>query len=346
MVMHANTLEAFQEAAFRFQSDTARLQLRLEKQPHDVPGARLEFERMVESLLDAARALETEAVHAPELVRRAQAAFRELNASVLSRSWLIDRSIKKPRGYPGDHALLDALYTGRTVHGGIGKFLDDRVLGCEAGRAVVARMRFAAEWLRRRLAWNPTAKIVDLACGPCRLERELLDAGAGERAHWIALDGDAEALAFAERVLGPHAERVQLRRENALRIARDRGASPLVAGADYLVSLGLFDYLPRHIAVALLGAIRRSLRPGSELLIGNFAEGNPSRAFMEWFGDWPLIYRSEKQFLDLFREAGFPQDGLSLERESDHGIVLLVTGRVPGSGRIKEQQQPGAVAAS
>jgi hypothetical protein len=116
--------------------------------------------------------------------------------------------------------------------------------------------------------------------------------------------------------------------ENAIKMARARAVPPSVAGASFVVSLGLFDYLPRILAVSLLKALRKSTAPGGELLIGNFAQGNPTRPFMEWASDWVLIYRSTEEFTQLFLDAGFAPDDLTVERESADGLVLMITARV------------------
>jgi SAM-dependent methyltransferase len=191
-----------------------------------------------------------------------------------------------------------------------------------------------AGWLAARLAARPEATVADIACGPCRLERDLLDAGVGTRARFVAMDGDDAALAYARGVVGS-APGIRLWHENAIRIARDPHTPALLAGADWVVSLGLLDYLPDRLAARLLRALRRALRPGGEMLVGNFAADNPSRTFMEWFGDWPLIHRSERDFLALFGEAGFAAAELRIEREAEGGAILLVTARA-GHEHVRE----------
>ncbi len=68
-------------------------------------------------------------------------------------------------------------------------------------------------------------------------------------------------------------------------------------------------------------------------VIGNFAEGNPSQLVMEWTTDWPLIYRSSHDFVQLFLEAGFATSDLRCELEAPQGTVLMATARVGQDGR-------------
>lgn len=266
---------------------------------------------------------------APELVKSAQDGFRRLTRDVFCRSRMIERALQKPRGYAGDHALLDIYYTGARAETGFDRMLDDWAHEAPASRAVVARKEYVKGWISSRVARRSCAKVVDLACGPCRLERELFEAGRVADAQLVVADNDVEALAYARRVLGEYADHITFVEENAIAIARRRRAPPSFAGTSFFVSLGLFDYLPRLLAVNLLRALRASTLPGGELLVGNFATGNPTRPFMEWAADWVLIYRSDEEFLQLFLDAGFAPEDLTCERESDGGLVLMVTARVP-----------------
>jgi hypothetical protein len=81
--------------------------------------------------------------------------------------------------------------------------------------------------------------------------------------------------------------------------------------------------------VNLLRVLRASTVAGGELLVGNFARGNPTRPFMEWASDWVLLYRSDEEFIQLFQDAGFEPECLTCEREKRDGLVLMVTARVP-----------------
>jgi SAM-dependent methyltransferase len=266
---------------------------------------------------------------APDLLKSTQDSFRRLTSDVFCRSQMIERALRKPRGYAGDHALLDIYYTRHHAESGFDRVLDEWAHDAPASRAVVARKEYVKSWLAARVAKRPCAKVVDLACGPCRLERDLFDAGRVTDAHLVLADNDPEALAYARRVLGTYADHVTFAEENAIKIARQRVLPASLANASFVVSLGLFDYLPRTLAVSLLRTLRQGSAPGGELLVGNFAKGNPTAPFMEWAADWVLIYRSDEEFLQMFLDAGFAPEDLTCERESEDGLVLMVTARVP-----------------
>ena len=63
--------------------------------------------------------------------------------------------------------------------------------------------------------------------------------------------------------------------------------------------MGLFDYLTPPVAKGVLGKMISLLKPGGELLVGNFHVENPSRYYMEYWLDWVLFYREEADFHEM-----------------------------------------------
>jgi extracellular factor (EF) 3-hydroxypalmitic acid methyl ester biosynthesis protein len=69
----------------------------------------------------------------------------------------------------------------------------------------------------------------------------------------------------------------------------------------FIYSMGLFDYLNSRVAAAVLDRLYRILKPGGELVVGNFHVSNASRYYMQYWGEWVLLYRTEEEFRSLFR---------------------------------------------
>jgi extracellular factor (EF) 3-hydroxypalmitic acid methyl ester biosynthesis protein len=63
--------------------------------------------------------------------------------------------------------------------------------------------------------------------------------------------------------------------------------------------MGLFDYLTFRVAKAVLERLYRLLKPGGELIIGNFHVSNPSKYYMEYWVDWVLFHRTEEEFISM-----------------------------------------------
>jgi len=326
--MYASYLGDFYNIVAAFQSEVQSLERQIDLERRDPSSYRDQFGLSVDSLMVAARDIESHLAGAQDLIRDTQTTFRRLTSGFFSKSRFIERALNKPRGYAGDHAMLDMLYLSQKAPGGIERVLDDYALELPAVLAAVDRKNYVKDWLAARVTQRPSAKVVDLACGPCRLEREMFDEGTALGARFVALDNDPEALFYGQKVLGTFAAKVEFGQENAVRLARVKDVPPTLAGSDYVLSLGLFDYLPRNIAVGLLRSLRAAVVAGGEVLIGNFADGNPSQTFMEWAADWPLIYRSKHDFAELFLESGFENRDLVVEREKKDGGVIMITGRV------------------
>ena len=75
----------------------------------------------------------------------------------------------------------------------------------------------------------------------------------------------------------------------------------------------MFDYLSDAVANTAAKKIFESVRPGGKLIIGNFNVNNPNQVVMDYALDWKLIYRSEKDLLNLFSDVG---GKLSIEKEN------------------------------
>ena len=50
---------------------------------------------------------------------------------------------------------------------------------------------------------------------------------------------------------------------------------------------------------------------------------NPSLHFMEWVGEWPLVYRNDEDFRKLFIDAGFDEADIE-PRYEQQGILQYI----------------------
>ncbi|MEO1713093.1 MAG: class I SAM-dependent methyltransferase, partial [Bacteroidota bacterium] len=61
-----------------------------------------------------------------------------------------------------------------------------------------------------------------------------------------------------------------------------------------------------------------------KIIIGNFNElHNPSRTYMEIFGDWYLVHRTKEDLLRLGKAAGFKVDQMVVGQEEE-GVNLFL----------------------
>ncbi len=88
---------------------------------------------------------------------------------------------------------------------------------------------------------------------------------------------------------------------------------------DLLYSAGLFDYFSDPVAQLAAKALFKRLKPGGQLIIGNFNLTAPNQFAMRLALDWSLIYRSCDDLKRLFGDLG---GVLSIEQEPE-GVNLF-----------------------
>ncbi len=91
--------------------------------------------------------------------------------------------------------------------------------------------------------------------------------------------------------------------------------------------MGLFDYLTPPVASAVLRKLYALLLPGGEMAIGNFHESNPNRYYMDYWLDWPIIYRTEESFIALAEGLKGAQTWVEFD---DTGVQMML--------RIRKQE--------
>jgi extracellular factor (EF) 3-hydroxypalmitic acid methyl ester biosynthesis protein len=150
----------------------------------------------------------------------------------------------------------------------------------------------------------------------------------------VLLDQDSAALDDARDTLNELEDRlgealdVTLVRDSVRTLLRNLDLTQRWGRFDLIYSMGLFDYLTPPVAQAVLRRLYELLVPGGELLIGNFHPQNPSRLYMEYWMDWSIYYRDQREFLELVRELPDATSSLSFE-ETGSQMFLSVRKRCP-----------------
>ncbi|QMW23410.1 methyltransferase type 12 [Sandaracinobacteroides saxicola] len=210
---------------------------------------------------------------------------------------IVDHSVRKPRGYAGDAALLDLIYQHPSAPlrpgNELGQRLTLHIASGAASRSVRYRRLLLAEAIDDAALRHDGARVMSLACGHMReVEWSLALAHGGVR-ELLAADQDAESLA---RVAADYGARFPMVRPTALSVKQViRGAVPGEGGFDLVYAAGLYDYLPAAVARALTKRLFGLLRPGGRLLLGNFGDDFDGIAFTESLMHWPLLWRTPVQ---------------------------------------------------
>jgi len=238
----------------------------------------------------------------------------KIAGEVLSRGWMQNRARTKPRGYAGDYELLGRIVRNQLCEDPLGSLFDQYFQNLAAPRAVQNRTELVGQWIVERVSQtNSVQQVVVVGSGPA-YDVEL--AAKGLNTHDLGrlrvrlLDYDPQSLEDArtrlERLLPPG--NLELEAGGLFRIPDRPKLGSLLSGADLLISVGMFDYLDDAQAARMLAEFWRHAKPGGEVVIFNFSPRNTSRAYMEWIGNWYLIYRDEADMCRMAANAGIEAD--------------------------------------
>jgi SAM-dependent methyltransferase len=254
----------------------------------------------------------------------------EITGAWLQHGVLLHRARFKPRGYAGDDEMLRLICEEWRCDHPLGTILDRFFQSHAAPRAVRHRTRIVADAVVGAVTQSADeVRVASVGSGPAMdlvWAAEQLSAAQRERLHVTLFDLDPQALAAASNRITErlHAAQVHAVRANLYRLPQ-LAPSPLVS-SDVVACTGFFDYLNDADAAALLRALWNNVRPGGRLLVFNFAPHNPSRALMEWIGNWYLVYRDEEAMRKLAASAGIASDACDVKAEAT-GADLYIDAR-------------------
>ena len=142
------------------------------------------------------------------------------------------------------------------------------------------------------------AEILAVAAGHLR-EAELSTAFQERRMkRWVALDQDPLSIgAITRDFRGTPVEAIDGSVRGLLTDSHELGTF------DFVYAAGLYDYLPRAVAVKLTRKCMRMLKPNGVFLFANFAEGIPDDGFMETFMNWTLLLRTEADMWNIINAS-------------------------------------------
>ncbi len=225
-----------------------------------------------------------------------------------------NRAFYKPRGYAGDYEMMNHLYRDEMV----GKSFYDQCLHKyfvdePAGAAVKNRGVYLSNRITQlfeNTKSNGPLKILSVASGPAMEQQMFLQNGKkfyGRQAEFNCLDQDEESLKHAQRQL--HSLNRVVQSGFAFKFNNMAIRNVIAKGCpdtdyDLIYSAGLFDYFTEPVAQMAARKLVEAVKPGGQVIIGNFSKDNPSTPFMELILDWHLIYRSEEDLLRIYKGMG------------------------------------------
>lgn len=223
--------------------------------------------------------------------------------------------LKAPYGYKGDFEAIDMIYGEHVSSDAGGRRWDAYFHQHAAPQAVRNRKAYFKAWVKGQLG-HAQLRLLNLASGPGRDLAELYDDVTPSLLRSTCLDADARAIEYSKEICKAHSSCIDFKVGNALKYCPEECYN-------LIWSAGLFDYFSDRVFVLLLRKMGKWLKPGGQLAIGNFSVYNPSRAYMELFGNWYLQHRSKEQLLALALQAGF-EPGRAWVGEEPLGVNLFL----------------------
>jgi extracellular factor (EF) 3-hydroxypalmitic acid methyl ester biosynthesis protein len=227
--------------------------------------------------------------------------------------------------------MLARFYERRLCDDPLGRLFDRYFQDQPAPRAVENRMRMIADWIVAAAHKNTSARVkVSLVGSAFGLEiREALlrlDPNRREQVNITLLDLDPAAIEFARGQLAPLLVPQNLTAEsgNLFRLLERPQLAAVLDGSDLIFCPGLFDYLDDAAAAAMLRALYGRLTPGGRLSVFQFAPHDPTRAYMEWIGNWYLTYRDLAALQAFVEQAQLDRAEIAFGAEP-LGVDLFVT---------------------
>lgn len=231
-------------------------------------------------------------------------------------STFMGHSKLKPYGYAGDYAIIEKIYN-QAVSPEFAKW-DIYSNSHPAAIAVRNRKMYFKSLLTDRLSKSVTSmRLLNIASGPARDLCELYNSLEEGKLQTTCVELDPRAIVYAQELCAAHLQHIRFVRKNILKFETQEKFN-------LVWSAGLFDYFDDVTFVNILSKfIHEFTLPGGEVIVGNFSTTNPSRPFMEIFGDWHLIHRSPDHLYRLALEAGAEVGNIFIDKEPE-GVNLFL----------------------
>lgn len=221
---------------------------------------------------------------------------------------------RKPYGYAGDFLMIDYIYTFKRSEDPRYRQWDEYFHRQSAPQAVRNRKDYFKKNISRKLQ---KGELLNIASGPARDLYEFYRENPRTEVRTTCIELDSNAINYAKELNFRYLTKINFIHKNIFRYFADKKF-------DIIWSAGLFDYFTENAFICLLQRFKDWLKEDGEVIIGNFNEDhNPSRDYMELFGDWYLHHRTEEELIQLALEAGYDRDKISVGSEPENVNLFL-----------------------
>lgn len=227
-------------------------------------------------------------------------------------------ALLKKYGYAGDFMMIDKIYTGNSPANPFFNSWDQYFQNHAAPKAVRNRKSYFKQLIHQKLNGQKNLHLLNVASGPGRDLLELYrEKNIEKQLHTTCVEMDKHAITYAQTLTNDYSAQIKFINKNIFKFDTEEKF-------DIIWSAGLFDYFDDKAFVFILKKFKNWIAPDGEIVIGNFnQQHNPTREYMELFGDWYLHHRSKQQLIHLAVEAGFHENQLSVGNEAENVNLFL-----------------------
>ena len=251
--------------------------------------------------------------------------LRHLFVRGIYSKWTVD----KPLGYAGDYKIMDDIYQNNPTTTGYARLFDNYYQMTSMCVGVRNRKEdfkhLIIDFVNKR--YKKPINIMNLGCGSSREIKEILRSSTSLRkdVFFDCYDFEAKAINFAKKLF-KGIPKVKFIQKNILRIAAAKNVKKEINKKyDLIYAIGFVDYLNKKITTRLIHNLKKLLKTKGILMIANVRDkySNPTFHYMDWAGEWELIYRTDNEFKKLFTKAGFKEKELRVQYEQQ-GIMQYI----------------------
>lgn len=230
--------------------------------------------------------------------------FRHHILPLLFESPFIKHCYDKPHGYPGDHIAQELIWLGRTQpqnhrysgRSRLGKLLNALTLDMPNCRANEERI-----YILKEIINTSGARIASIGCGSS-IENWSLQNDTKKEA-LLLVDQDPKALSSAQaNIKNCDPENITAYQGNVLRFLLAQTSKRSEEKYNLVYCFGMFDYFTVQNAKKIVSLMRKMVAEGGKLVIVNAHTDSPSKLWVEYSGDWWLIYKNQEEMMDIIAD--------------------------------------------
>ena len=227
-------------------------------------------------------------------------------------------ALLKKYGYAGDFLMIDKIYTGNTPQNPFFQSWDKYFQNHAAPRAVRNRKNYFKTLVHEKLNKQSSLRLLNVASGPGRDLLELYNEKLKDhQLETTCVEMDKHAISYAENLVNDYAGKITFINKNIFKFDTEEKF-------DLIWSAGLFDYFDDKAFVFILKKFKLWITEKGEIVVGNFNDNhNPTREYMELFGNWHLHHRTCEELIQLAKEAGFDESQLYVGNEEENVNLFL-----------------------